>query len=138
MCQSSSSRRRLTKSEDAARGRRAEDIAADRLTQSGLRLVTRNYRCRWGEIDLIMREREIVVFVEVRFRSRSGLTTGAESVDARKQRKLISTAEHYLQKNPSLARQACRFDVVSVSNSLASEDSTGETDINWIRNAFDA
>jgi putative endonuclease len=128
----------LRKSEDAERGRWAENLAAEHLKHRGLKLITRNYRCRWGEIDLVMREGKIVVFVEVRFRSRLGLTTGAESVDARKQRKLIATAEHFLQRKPALATQPCQFDVVSISNTSSGNEKFGEPEIDWIRSAFDA
>ena len=79
------------------RGRWAEDLAAERLTANGLEPVQRNYRCKWGEIDLVMRDQQTLVFVEVRFRKSGDYGDGAQSVDAHKQHKLISSAEHYLQ-----------------------------------------
>lgn len=128
----------MRKSEDAERGRWAETLAAEHLKHRGLKLIMRNYRCRWGEIDLVMREGKIVVFIEVRFRSRLGLRTGAESVDARKQRKLIATVAHFLQRKRALATQPCLFDVASISNTSSGNEKFGEPEIDWIKNAFDA
>lgn len=110
------------------RGRWAEDLAAERLSADGLEPVQRNYRCKWGEIDLVMRDQQTLVFVEVRFRKPGNYGDGAQSVDARKQHKLISTAEHYLQTHSDLQDTPCRFDVVSVS----------PKDVTWIKDAFHA
>jgi len=112
----------------ATRGREAENRAWEYLQSRGLRLLQRNYRSRRGEIDLILQDHDSLVFVEVRYRRESRFGTGAESVDRRKQSKLIACAQYYMQTNPEIARQPCRFDVVSVGGS-------GET-IEWIRNAF--
>lgn len=110
------------------RGRWAENLAAERLTASGLEPVQRNYRCKWGEIDLVMRDQQTLVFVEVRFRKSGVYGDGAQSVDARKQHKLISSAEHYLQTHANLQDTPCRFDVVSVS----------PKEVSWIKDAFHA
>ncbi len=111
------------------RGAWAEDLAYRHLLDQGLRLVTRNYRCRHGEIDLIMRDGPTIVFVEVRLRNRTDFGSGAESVDARKQARVSSSAEHYLQRHATLLAD-CRFDVVSILQS-------GDTyRLDWIRNAF--
>jgi putative endonuclease len=113
------------------RGAWAEDLACKHLIDHGLRLVTRNYRCRHGEIDLVMRDGRTIAFVEVRLRNRTDYGTGAESVDARKQARLLSSAEHYLQRHATLLAK-CRFDVVSILES-------GNTHrLEWIRNAFNA
>jgi putative endonuclease len=113
------------------RGAWAEDLACRHLLDQGLRLVTRNYRCRYGEIDLVMEHGSTIAFIEVRFRSRSDFGSGAESVDARKQARLRSSALHYLQRHATLLA-SCRFDVVSVCKS-------GNTHkLEWIRNAFGA
>lgn len=112
------------------RGRWAEDMALDTLKARGLEPLSRNYRCRFGEIDLIMRDRDTTVFVEVRMRSRVDFGSGADSVDARKQRRLISTAEHFLQRHPRLSECGCRFDVVSI----AASDATHR--VEWIADAF--
>jgi putative endonuclease len=102
-----------------------ESLAADFLARHGLQLVARNHRCRLGEIDLVMREGGTLVFVEVRYRGSSRYGTPAETVDGRKQRRLIAAAGHYLQANPSVL--PCRFDVVAIS---------GQDRIEWIKNAF--
>ncbi|MGD8618181.1 MAG: YraN family protein [Gammaproteobacteria bacterium] len=112
------------------RGREAETLAWQYLQSRGLRLLQRNYRCRRGEIDLVLQDQDSLVFVEVRYRRESRFGSGAESVDRRKQSKLIACAQHYLQAYPRIARQPCRFDVVSVDGSGGA--------IEWIRNAFGA
>jgi putative endonuclease len=115
----------------AERGRWAEDLACRHLIDHGLVLVTRNYRCRHGEIDLIMRDGRTIAFVEVRLRSRIDYGTGAESVDTRKQTRLISSAEHYLQRHATVLAK-CRFDVVSILERCETHR------LEWIRNAFTA
>ncbi len=114
-----------------ARGAWAEDLACRHLLDQGLRLVSRNYRCRHGEIDLVMLDATTIAFVEVRLRSRTDFGSGAESVDARKQARLLSSAEHYLQRHATLLAD-CRFDVVSIRRSGNSYQ------LEWIRNAFTA
>lgn len=102
-----------------------EQLAVDYLQGRGLRLLARNHRCRQGEIDLVMRDGDIIVFVEVRYRGSSRFGTPAESVDWHKQRRLIAAAGHYLQKNPSVL--PCRFDVVAIS---------AQDRLEWIQDAF--
>jgi len=77
-------------------GDRAEQIAAGYLQRKGLALIETHYRCRWGEIDLILRDLDTVVFTEVRLRRSKGFGGAAYSVDARKQARIIATARHYL------------------------------------------
>lgn len=110
----------------ARTGGDAEAVACAHLRAAGLRLLERNYRCRRGEIDLVMREGDVLVFVEVRLRASSRFGTPAETVDIHKQRKLAAAAAHYLGSHPT--ELPCRFDVVAVS---------GDNPIDWIRNAFD-
>lgn len=110
------------------RGKDAEDRACHYLQTQGLQLLQRNYRSKRGEIDLILQDKDSLVFVEVRYRARAAHGSAAESVDWRKQSKLIKCARHFLQAHPDTASQACRFDVISVS---------GPSDaIDWIQNAF--
>jgi len=112
-------------------GARAEELACRHLQNHGLRLVTRNYRCRHGEIDLVMQDGSTIAFIEVRLRSRTDFGNGAQSIDARKQTRLQCSAEHYLQRRASLLAP-CRFDVVSIQKS-------GNTyELEWIQNAFGA
>lgn len=114
-------------------GRLAEEKACNYLKAHGLSLVERNYLCTRGEIDLIMKDNNTTVFVEVRYRGDTRFGSGAESVDQRKQNKLLATAAHYLQKNPAAAKGACRFDVVS----LTGKENDEET-LDWIPDAFQA
>lgn len=103
----------------------AERLACTYLQEAGLCLLERNYRCRRGEINLVMCEGDTLMFVEVRFRASPRFGTLAETVDIRKQRKLAAAAAHYLRRHPT--RLPCRFGVIAVS---------GSNRIDWIRNAF--
>ena len=108
-------------------GKEAELRALRFLQARSLRPVRQNYRCRGGEIDLVMRDADALVFVEVRLR-RNGAYGGAlASVDLRKQRRLVLAAQHYLQRHPWAG--PCRFDVVGIDAQGACE---------WVRNAFEA
>jgi putative endonuclease len=117
------------KSDSNALGKLAEDSALTFLKQKGLRLLKRNYHTRFGEIDLIMEDKEHIVFVEVRYRSSSAFGGALSSVDARKQSKLIKCAQHYIATEPT--RLGFRFDVIAIS------PSTSQHEIQWIPNAFD-
>ncbi|MGB7816218.1 MAG: YraN family protein [Methylotenera sp.] len=109
-------------------GLEAEKLAATFLMNHGLKLVAQNYHCRFGEIDLIMMDAETLVFIEVRLRSNSQFGSAASSITPQKQKKLILTAQHYLQQH---GQGACRFDAILMNkNNLQN--------IEWIRNAFDA
>jgi len=116
----------------AATGRQAETSACEYLQARGLTLVERNYLCKRGEIDLIMQDKHTTIFVEVRYRRNDHFGSSAESVDWRKQAKLLATAEHYLQQHPKAARSICRFDVVALTTE------NGQQTIDWIIDAFQA
>ncbi len=110
------------------RGREAEARAARYLESQGLAIVGRNYRCRYGEIDLIAREGVTLVFVEVRARRSNAFGGAAASITAAKRNKLRRAALHYLAalgRNPR-----CRFDAVLLSGDAHS--------VEWIRDAFGA
>jgi putative endonuclease len=94
-------------------GRSAEIVAAAELGKRGYSIVASNYRRRSGEIDLIAREGDCLVFVEVRCKRTTEFGSPAESITAAKMRKLVTTAEHYLEEQ-GLENAACRFDVVEV------------------------
>jgi putative endonuclease len=111
-------------------GQAAEDHARRYLARRGLKLLTRNYRSPHGEIDLIMRERGTLVFVEVRYRRNARFGLAAETVDPRKQARLRATAEHYLMNTKGASDQPCRFDVVALGG-----DPTKGT-ITWYPDAF--
>ena len=115
-----------------AAGEAFELRACADLERAGLRLLSRNYTTRHGELDLVMRERDCVVFVEVRYRVRAGHGDAAASVTRSKQEKLIRTAQLWLAAHPQHAKSACRFDVVSYD---------GPADVatmQWLRGAFEA
>jgi putative endonuclease len=104
----------------------SEQQACRFLEAKGLRLLTQNYRCMSGEIDLIMQHGNDVVFVEVRTRNHKGYGNPFESVNFAKQRKLHKTATHFLQKQNWIDKVDCRFDIIGISNGQ----------IEWIQNAF--
>jgi putative endonuclease len=108
-------------------GQDAESLACARLEGAGLRLLCRNYRCPRGEIDLVMEDRGTLVFVEVRYRRSSMFGSAAESVNERKQSRLLAAAQHYLMHNQQDA--PCRFDVVAL-------DGTENPKMEWLRDAF--
>lgn len=112
----------------AQSGRKAEAVAAAYLERKGLTLVTANYRCRLGEIDLILRDRETIVFAEVRLRTGTRYGGAAGSIDARKRARIIAAARLYLAGSPE---PPCRFDVVLL-------DRLEPPRIEWIRDAFSA
>jgi putative endonuclease len=107
-------------------GAEAERGAADYLIRNGLELVERNFRCRGGEIDLIMRDGAVLVFVEVRARAASRFGGAAESITAGKQARVALAARHYLARHS--LDVPCRFDALLLDGDR----------LNWIRNAFEA
>lgn len=111
------------------RGAAMEDRAESFLCAQGLVKKDRNYRCKLGEIDLIMLHQDTLVFVEVRLRSHRQFANAAESVTASKQRKIIKTAHYYLQQHQLTDKINCRFDVVAFSDTNHPE---------WIKDAFSA
>ena len=114
-------------------GMQQEEAAADYLRSQGLTLIQRNFQCRTGEIDLIMREDEVLVFVEVRFRRSTTHGSAAESVDIRKQKKLLRSAQYYLQVHGLSDKVCSRFDVLAMSLPQSPGSSAC---VEWIRNAF--
>jgi putative endonuclease len=108
-------------------GRDKEQLAADYLVRQGLKTIARNHRCRFGEIDLIMRDGKALAFVEVRYRASTRFGTPAETVTVAKQRRLAAAAADYLRSQPSML--PCRFDVVAIGD---------HDQIEWIKDAFSA
>lgn len=110
-------------------GDRGEEIALRYLGRRGYRLVERNYRTRYGEVDLILRQGSALVFVEVKLRRGTGFGEPVEAVTVRKQQRIRRLAEHYLaEKEPDF--EEVRFDVVGV---LAG---TGEPEVRHVPHAF--
>lgn len=114
-------------------GKLAEDFAQQHLQRYGLRLLCRNWSCRSGELDLVMLDGDTVVFVEVRYRRHAAWGGALESVDMRKQQKLIKAAQLFLLKESRWAKHPCRFDVVAIGATGSDAEKA-----NWIRNAFDS
>ena len=108
----------------------AESLAARFLEQHGLKVLTRNFRCRGGEIDLICRNGKALVFVEVRRRRSASFGGAGASITRSKQRRIILAAQHYLTANAKTECD-CRFDCVLL-------DGRAENHIEWIRDAFTA
>ena len=109
-----------------------EQRACDALQQAGLSLLARNFNTRHGELDLVMRHGDTVVFVEVRYRKSASHGDAATSVTASKQAKLIHAAQHWLAAHPQHARRPCRFDVVSYDGPVDALQRQ------WLRGAFEA
>jgi putative endonuclease len=109
-------------------GSHAEDQALRYLQQHGLRLLARNWRCKLGELDLVMQDGDTVAVIEVRSRARSDRGTAAETIDARKQLRVVRATQLWLARRPDLAELPLRFDVVTLD--------AGE--LEWRREAFDA
>ena len=109
-----------------------EARAARFLRARGLSILQANYRCRCGEIDLIARHDRHLVFVEVRSRGNPRFSSAAASVNRRKQRKLLRTAQFFLQQHPELAQLPCRFDVIA----FEPPQSPPRDAPNWIPGAF--
>ena len=118
-------------------GEYTETLACQFLENKGLTLIEKNFHCRLGEIDLIMQDTNSLVFVEVRYRKNIDFGSGAESVTASKQEKLIKTASVYLQQHDKLNQYPARFDVVSITGSLESNN-INAINFDWIENAFGA
>lgn len=109
-------------------GAEAEDRALSFLQARGLKLVARNWRCKAGELDLVLRDAETLVIAEVRARARDDYGSAAETVDARKRQRLVRATRLLLAQRPDLAEQPLRFDVVALD---------GAGGIEWLREAFD-
>lgn len=109
-------------------GQNAETQARLFLEKNGLRLLEKNYRCPGGEIDLIMQDENFHIFIEVRMRKNLEHGNSSESVTRAKQKRVIRSALHFLQKNRLIDRVDCRFDVLTIDDGK----------MNWIKNAFEA
>ena len=109
------------------KGQFAERKACQYLQQQGLTLIEKNYRCRNGEIDLIMQDKDHLVFVEVRYRKNENYGTAIDTVDRNKVKKIVSTAQHYLISHQ--LDVPARFDIVGFDTSLNPK---------WISDAFSA
>lgn len=107
------------------RGKTAEDQAFDFLVKQGLKLVCRNFRCKQGELDLVMQDQQSLVIIEVRYRKSDTYGSALESVTPTKQARIVAATQYYLAT--LTVNRPIRFDVVAIS---------GNGNINWIKNAF--
>lgn len=105
-----------------------ESRALAHMQAAGLTLIQRNFNSKVGEIDLIMRDGEQIVFVEVRFRSAGSFVDGISSVGDSKRKRFLKAVKYFLLTHPDYAERILRFDVISVSNQ----------ELDWHQNAFDA
>ncbi len=110
-------------------GNEAELIACDYLVLCGLKLIKRNFRCRLGEIDLIMQDADELVFIEVRYRQSNEFGGAIGSIDKHKCQKMIKTAFYYLQQKRCCDDKACRFDVMIIHSMHFKR-------VEWIKDAF--
>ncbi|WP_434311698.1 YraN family protein [Hominifimenecus sp. rT4P-3] len=108
-------------------GGRFEEQAAAYLQEQGIQILERNFRCRIGEIDLVAKEGEYFLFVEVKYRGSSRFGRPEEAVNPRKQKKICQVAQAYLQRHGLPEETYCRFDVVAVD---------GRGQLTYFRNAF--
>lgn len=112
-------------------GKNTESLAADYLSQQGLNCVSRNFRCKRGEIDLIcLTADQTLVFIEVRSRAKTQFATAAESITFKKQQRIIHSSRYFLLTHPQYQHCNLRFDVVLFDIDHQSP--------HWIRSAFDA
>lgn len=110
-------------------GIQAEQLALRYLEKHNLQLLIQNFSCRRGEIDLIMQDKDTLVFVEVRYRKSAKFGSALESVNYTKQSRIITTAQHYLQQQHT-DHASCRFDVIAIS------PSNHDPEIVWVKDAF--
>lgn len=120
----------ITKSHE--RGVWAEKKALEFLESNGLKPLQTNYHGPGGEIDLIMMDNNILVFIEVRYRSKNNYIHAIETIDQKKCMRIINTGQHYLQTHLNKSDNTCRFDVVVICGEI------NKPEIGWIKNAFQA
>lgn len=109
-------------------GQNGETVAASFLEKEGVRILMRNFRCKFGEIDLIAKENDYFLIVEVKMRTSQRQGSGCEAVDRRKQRKICRTYDYFRMKYQISEYVPVRFDVVEVDK---------EDHCRWIQNAFE-
>ena len=107
-----------------------ENIAFKHLKNHNLKKVKRNFNCKAGEIDIVMIDKETLVFIEVKYRKNDEWVSALESVTKKKQTRIIKAAQMFLLQNKRFDDWNCRFDVVSI------QGDKNNPDIDWIQNAF--
>lgn len=114
-------------------GRRWEARARDYLRRHGVKVLLAGYECRFGEIDLVCVDGQTLALVEVRARGSGSVAAALETVDARKRRKLVRTARHFLMRHPEWSERPLRFDVIAIEGI-----DEPHTRLAWIKAAFEA
>lgn len=117
--------------QNKSKGLHYESLAKEYLLERGLSLLNTNFHCRYGEIDLIMLQQEVLCFIEVKFRNSLGFGGAASAISAQKQNKIVKSAQYFLSVNKKLAQHAMRFDAL-----LIQQQASKDHNINWIQNAF--
>ncbi len=114
-----------------ARGKATEVFAEKYLTQHGLTLIERNVHCRQGEIDLVMRDGDTLVFVEVKYRKNNHFGSAIEAVSQTKQNKINHCVKFFFHKaNLNEYNTPCRFDVIALEGNI------NQPQVTWLKNAF--
>ena len=112
------------------RGDVAEKIAETYIRKQQLKILDANYKSRWGEIDLIALDNDILVFIEIRYRKSTNYGAALETVDSSKQHRIIKTAQYFLLNNPQYEKLDARFDLIALTGELK------KPDIEWFKAAF--
>lgn len=140
-CNSLSATTKLNKSRKGAisrdKGYKVEQIVKAYLIEHDLKEVCSNYSFKGGEIDLILKDKKNLIFVEIRYRKNSLFGSGIESVSRAKQKRIALAANHFLQKNPWSNKYYCRFDVIGAQPALPGENNCyNGLHLSWIKDAF--
>ena len=114
------------------KGLHYENQAKNYLVQHGLALLKQNYHCRFGEIDLIMLQQEVLCFIEVKYRNSMAYGGAASSISTQKQKKIVKTALFFITGNEKLKQHSIRFDALLIQQQADNKS----VDIDWIQNAF--
>jgi putative endonuclease len=118
--------------DNKSKGQHYESLASDYLKEQGLKLLNRNFQCRFGEIDLIMMQREVLCFIEVKYRNSMGYGGAASAIPVQKQKKIVKTAQIFIAENNRLKQHAMRFDALLMQQQKGDQNIS----IDWIQNAF--
>ena len=114
------------------KGLHYENQAKNYLVEHGLALLKQNYHCRFGEIDLIMLQKEALCFIEVKFRNSMAYGGAASSISNQKQKKIVKTALFFITQNKKFKQHSIRFDALLIQQQADNKS----VDIDWIQNAF--
>lgn len=111
----------------------AETIASKYLQAQGLKLLKKNFSCKFGEIDLIMEDHDTLVFIEVRYRKQTNYGHPLDTINYQKQKKIIKAAHYYLMQQTGYNQWPCRIDAVAIHSQTCS----GQDQVQWVKNAIE-